>query len=80
MAVIVDRKFWNSLGEISTVQHISNCDTAWFVVDFREEGKQFRIQRGDVFLTTLDRAVEGLTGGVPTSLQEFEKTLRERVD
>ncbi|MCF7854595.1 MAG: hypothetical protein K9N51_07355 [Candidatus Pacebacteria bacterium] len=79
MAVIIDREFWNSLGDISTVHDVSNCDTAWFVVDYKEQGKQFRIQRGDVFLTTLDRAVEGLTGGVPTSLHEFENTLRERL-
>ena len=78
--VIVDRPFWNSLGEMPTVDHVSNCDIAWFVLDYQRKGNKFEVQAGDVFLTTLDRAVEGLTGGTPTSLAVFEKTLRERLN
>ena len=34
----------------------------------------------DLHLTTLDRAVEVLTGGKPTSLADFEKTLRSKLE
>ena len=78
-AVVIDRCFWDSMGEMSTVQNVSNCDIAWFVVDFRENGGRFQACKHGVYLTTLDRAVEGLTAGVPTSLQQFEAELKERI-
>lgn len=79
MAVVVDQPFWDSLGDISEVDHVSNCDIAWFVMDYRHNGKGFHMEPEDLHLTTLDRAVEGLTGGKPTSLADFEKSLRVKL-
>lgn len=81
MAVVVDRSFWNSLAPMSQVQHVSNCDIAWFVVDYNESGGTgaYEIVPFGLFLTTLERAVEGLTGGFPTSLAAFENAIRDRL-
>jgi len=80
MAVVVDQPFWDSLGSISEVDHVSNCDIAWFVMDYRHNGERFHMEPKDLHLTTLDRAVEVLTGGKPTSLADFEKTLRSKLE
>lgn len=80
MAVVVDRPFWESLGTITEVDHVSNCDIAWFVMDYRHDGKRFHMKPAGLHLTTLDRAVEGLTGGKPTSLASFEKSLRAKLE
>lgn len=77
MAVVVDRAFFDSMGEMDRVAEISNADIAWFIVRF-EKGdgqKQFRIVHDEVRYTTLERSVEGLTGGKPVSLPEFEKRI-----
>lgn len=42
---------------------------------YRSDGDRFRLERGKLCLTTLEQAVDGLTGGRPTSLSDFEKTL-----
>ena len=79
MAVVVDLPFWESLGSITEVDHVSNCDIAWFVMKYRHDGTRFRMEPAGLHLTTLDRAVEGLTGGKPTSLSDFETTLRAKL-
>jgi len=80
-AVVVDLPFWNSLGGMTEVENVSNCDIAWFVVNYEKKSntKQFTLSEHSLHLTTLDRAVEGLTGGVPTSLAAFEKDIRKRL-
>jgi len=80
-AVVVDLPFWNSLGEMTEVRNVSNCDIAWFVVNYKRNSKtrQFTLGENSLHLTTLDRAVEGLTGGVPTSLAAFEEDIRRRL-
>ncbi len=80
-AVVVDLPFWNSLGEMTEVGNVSNCDIAWFVVNYGKNTKtrQFTLREHSLHLTTLDRAVEGLTGGVPTSLAAFEDDIRKRL-
>jgi len=80
-AVVVDLPFWNSLGEMTEVENVSNCDIAWFVVSYQKKGDtgQFALREHSLHLTTLDRAVEGLTGGVPTSLAAFEGDIRKRL-
>ena len=75
MAVVVDLPFWESLGSITEVDHVSNCDIAWFVMKYRHNGTRFCMEQAGLHLTTLERAVEGLTGGKPTSLSDFEKAL-----
>jgi hypothetical protein len=80
-AVVVDLPFWESVGEMIEVGNISNCDIAWFVVNYKKNSstKQFEIREHSLHLTTLERAVEGLTGGVPTSLEAFEADIRRRL-
>jgi len=77
-AVVVDRAFWNALAPMAEVPSTSNCDIAWFVVDFERcaDSRSFSLVRDSLHLTTLERAVEGLTGGTPTSLADFEEHLR----
>ena len=79
MAVVVDQPFWDSLGTISEVDHVSNCDIAWFVVKYAHDGTRFCLEPAGMHLTTLDHAVEGLTGGKPTSLADFEKALLSKL-
>ena len=79
MAVVVDLPFWESLGSITEVDHVSNCDIAWFVLKYRHGGMGFCLEPAGLHLTTLDRAVEGLTGGKPTSLADFELTLMSKL-
>lgn len=79
MAVVVDRNFFDALGKMDTVREVSNCDIAWFVVNYRDQGRSFLLERDSVILTTLERAVEGLTGGRPVSLEVFEKRIREKL-
>jgi hypothetical protein len=76
MAVVVDRDFYAALAPMDRVSDISNCDIAWFIVDFTEglEGRA-QLARGEVHLTTLERAVEGLTAGIPVSKDEFERRI-----
>jgi hypothetical protein len=78
MAVVVDRSFFNALGRMENVGDISNCDIAWFVVDFNEQNDPIALTPDSVVFTTLERAVEGLTGGVPVTLDEFERRLKEK--
>jgi hypothetical protein len=79
MAVVVDLPFWESLGNITEVDHVSNCDIAWFVMKYQHDGMRFCMEPASLHLTTLDRAVEGLTGGKPTSLSDFERNLHVKL-
>jgi hypothetical protein len=79
MAVEVDLPFWQSLGAMDRVASISNCDVAWFVVRYAPTASGFTLVPHALHLTTLERAVEGLTGGVPVSLEAFEQELRTRL-
>ena len=81
MAVVVDRAFFDSIGEMDNVVDISNADIAWFIVRFEEvEGqKRARIVRDEVRYTTLERSVEGLTGGKPVSLPVFETRIASKI-
>ncbi len=80
MAVVVDRSFFDSIGEMDHVADISNADIAWFVVRFEESAGQTRtnIVLDEVRYTTLERSVEGLTGGKPVPLPEFERRIASK--
>ncbi len=78
MAVVVDRSFFNALGKMDSVEDISNCDIAWFVVGYVDNAEPVRLTRDFVRFTTLERAVEGLTGGIPVTLAEFEKRIKKK--
>lgn len=77
MCVVVDRMFFGALGRMETVSDVSNCDIAWFVVRYDEDGA--RLRPDSIHLTTLERSVEGLTAGVPVSLREFEERIKAKL-
>jgi hypothetical protein len=78
MAVLVDSDFFQALGKMDDVQHLSNCDIVWFVVRYNRDGL-YQIDLEKVQFTTLERAVEGLTAGRPVSLEKFESRLRSKI-
>lgn len=81
MAVVVDWAFWNSLGGMQRVQHLSNADIGWFVVDYDgPTDGHYSLGIREVFFTTLEDAVKGLTGGVPVSLEQFEQAIRQKLE
>lgn len=81
MAVVVDRPFFDALGEMDHVGHVSNSDIIWFIVAFEEgDGEaQAKLVIDEIRYTTLERAVEGLTSGVPTTLPDFEDKIRAKL-
>lgn len=79
MAVAVDRGFFRNLGFMRTVADISNADIAWFVADFEESVDRIMIRFGAPEKQKLEDAVEGLTGGEPVTLEEFEQKIAEKL-
>lgn len=80
MAVVIDKAFWDSLGEMRETKDLSNSEIVWFVVDYQQASRgRFEIQRHEMHFTTLDHAVEGLTGGTPMPLHRFEAEIRARL-
>ena len=79
MAVVVDRNFFDALGRMDDVKDVPSCDIAWFVVRYDDSGGDAVLSRDFVRLTTLERAVEGLTGGNPVGLEVFEARIREKL-
>jgi len=80
IAVVVDRHFYAWIGQMDEERDISSGDIAWFVVDMvaSEPSGAYSISEGLVHLTTLERAVEGLTGGRPLTLHDFEERIRKQ--
>ena len=80
MAVVVDAAwFRNNVIDVDTVDDLSNCDIAWFIVSFDESVDPARIVVSEPEKQTLERAVEGLTGGHPVALSAFESKIREKL-
>lgn len=79
MAVVIDEAFWDSLGKMDAVTDVSNCDIAWFVVRFVEQKRVAVLEPGFVKFTTLERAVEGLTAGIPVTLDQFELQIMQKL-
>ena len=79
MAVVVDRSFFDALGKMDDVKDVPSCDIAWFVLKFDEHEGEAVLTPDFVRLTTLARAVEGLTGGDPVTLEVFEARIREKL-
>lgn len=81
MAVVVDRSFFLAMGKMRTVDHISNCDVAWFVIRYEETASgRYQLVPDGVQFTTLEDSVEGLTAGVPVSLEVFEKRILAKLE
>jgi Restriction endonuclease NotI len=79
MAVVVDKSFFDALGGMREVRDISSCDIAWFVVRFDVEEDKSVLGLDSVKYTTLEDAVEGLTGGEPVSREVFEERIRRKL-
>lgn len=81
MAILVDKAFFMSMGQMKRVEHLSNCDVVWFLADFRRNPGQtsYHLEIVDEFGTTLESAIEGLTGGEAVSLGEFEDRIRGKI-
>jgi hypothetical protein len=80
MAVVIDKTFWESLSEMRETKDLSNSEIVWFVVSFGEaRDGRFILGPHEIHYTTLNNAVEGLTGGTPMSLERFERELRDRL-
>lgn len=79
MVVVIDRSFFEAIGDMGRVKDLSNGDIAWFVVKYREEGRTAVLEPDFVLFTTLERTVEGLTGGTPVALSEFERRIRRKL-
>lgn len=80
VAVVVDIGFWNSLRAVREAKSLSNSDIVWFVVRLEPSSqKQLSLVVDSVHYTTLDDAIEGLTGGTPMPLDRFESLIRTRL-
>jgi Restriction endonuclease NotI len=71
MTVVVDRPFFDSLGTMISIAHLSNADIAWFVVDYDPDSGAMSLT--ERVFTTLESSVEALTAGVPMSRDAFEE-------
>lgn len=78
MAVVVDRAFFMELAPMKRVGDVSNADIAWFIVDYNADTGQ--LSAHDVFYTTLESSVEGLTAGIPVPLPVFEEELQQTLE
>lgn len=81
MAIIVDQPFFEAMGPIISETDVSNADIAWMVMSYSDEGTfgKAKMFLKEIRYCTLERAVEGLTAGVPATLDEFEQRLRSRI-
>jgi len=80
MAVVVDKAFAESLWPMRRAAHISNADIVWFVVSYGElNDGRYELIRHEILMTTLEDAVEGLTGGVPVTLDAFETSIHDKL-
>lgn len=77
MAVVVDEDFFKAMGRMNTVDDLSNCDVAWFVVKYDDH---LKLVAGDIYLTTLEESVQSLVAGEPVSLPEFENRIRAKLE
>lgn len=80
MAVVVDVPWFRTNVAIAdTVSDVSNSDIAWFLFDIDETSVPPTLRLDRIEMQTLERAVEGLTGGLPVTLAEFESKMREKL-
>jgi len=79
LALVVDAAFYNQLGQIPQEGDQSNADILWFVVDYKLHDDIAEIEKRQLGLTTLDKSVQHLTGGVPISKTEFEEEIKKKL-
>lgn len=77
MVVVVDKPFLDAMSPMAVVDHISNCDIVWIVIDYEENlevGTATLFVR-QILYTTLEDSVVGLIAGIPATLPDFEARL-----
>lgn len=81
MAVVVDEGFFSALdlNRMAEVPHISNADIIWFIIQYEEREASVHLRQGPIRRTTLESAIDGLTAGIPVSLEEFEERIRRKL-
>ncbi len=80
MAVVVDIDFFNAMGRMETVDDLSNCDVAWFVVCYQEnEQGEIHLKRERCVFTTLETSVAGLIAGRPVTQARFQEKILEKL-
>ena len=79
MAVVVDASFFDSMGKMESSKDVSNADILWFIMDYRFQDNIARLFLSDVFCTTLEMAITGLTAGSPVTLPQFEEDIKKRI-
>jgi hypothetical protein len=81
MAVIVDAGFFNSLGPMEHVDHVSNADIVWCIVTYNETptGAAAPLRVSALINTTLESAIVGLTAGKAVTKPEFERRIEQKL-
>ncbi len=77
IAVVVDKSFFQSIAPMPEVDHLTNADIIWVIVNYEGESKKLKII--DKIYTTLEGSVKGLTAGIPISKQDFEKKISKAI-
>ena len=62
MAVVVDEPFFENLGKITEIPHLSNADIAWFVISYDVRSGAMGLSKK--IYSTLENSVEALTAGI----------------
>lgn len=76
MAVVVDEAFFAEMAPMKDVEHLSNSDIVWFVVEYEEKSERYELKPKFKKFTTLEDTVEGLTSGKPVSEEEFTNSIK----
>jgi hypothetical protein len=79
MAVVIDADFFASLGNMREANDLSNAELAWFVVEYIDQGPNFRLQPKEILITRLRDAIEGLVAAVPIPRAKFEEAIRSKM-
>ena len=79
-AVVVDRRFFNSLRPMQRAIDIDGGDVIWFIVDYRLHGGRYVLVPDETMPVTLDDARRGLRNAEPVRRVDFEEVLRARMD
>jgi len=79
VAVVVDDGFFRALGPMNQATDLSNADIVWFVVRYEATGGEMHLRPAFTHMTTLERAVEGLTAAKVVTRETFETRIREKL-
>jgi hypothetical protein len=81
MAVVVDEAFFASFGPMDRIPDVSNADIIWVIVGYRQtDAGEHSLFVKDTCFSTLERTVDGLTAGVPTTRANFERRILDKLE